>query len=43
MPFARFNYSGWQKKHGYQSDDQKNGQLFDMKNDPGQRHNLIEK
>ncbi len=39
----RFNYSGWQKKYGYQNDDHKKGQLFDMKNDPEQRHNLIEK
>lgn len=39
----RFNYGAWQKKHGYVSDDNVKGQLFDMKNDAGQRHNLIEK
>jgi arylsulfatase A len=38
----RFNYSDWQKKHGYVSDDNDKGQLFDMKNDSGQRKNLIE-
>jgi len=38
----RFNYGVWQKKHGYQSDDNVKGQLFDMKNDSGQRKNLIE-
>lgn len=38
----RFNYSDWQKKYGYVSDDNVKGQLFDMKNDKGQRKNLIE-
>jgi arylsulfatase A len=40
---ARYNYSDWQKKHGYQKDDNEKGQLFDMTKDSGQRHNLIEK
>jgi arylsulfatase A len=40
---ARFNYANWQQKHGYQSDDNEKGQLFDMKNDSEQRFNLIEK
>lgn len=40
---ARFNYENWQKKHGYQTDDNEKGQLFDMQNDSGQRFNLIEK
>jgi arylsulfatase A len=39
----RFNYSDWQKKHGYVSDDNDKGQLFDMAGDRGQRHNLIGK
>lgn len=39
----RFNYAGWQKKHGYKADDHVKGQLFDMKNDKEQRYNLIEK
>ncbi len=39
----RFNYSQWQKKHGYVYDDNVKGQLFNMKNDSGQRKNLIEK
>ena len=39
----RFNYSAWQKKYGYLNDDHGNGQLFNMKNDSGQRINLIEK
>ncbi len=39
----RFNYSDWQKRHGYVSDDNVKGQLFDMASDSGQRHNLIEK
>jgi arylsulfatase A len=43
LRMARFNYSDWQKKHGYQVDDNEKGQLFNMKNDSGQRSNLIEK
>ncbi|WNC68206.1 arylsulfatase [Thalassotalea nanhaiensis] len=39
----RFNYSAWQKKHGYVTDDNDKGQLFDMKSDAGQRNNIIEK
>lgn len=39
----RFNYAQWQKKHGYQDDDNALGQLFDMKNDSAQRTNLINK
>jgi len=38
----RFSYRAWQKKHGYVYDDNVKGQLFDMKNDSGQRKNLIE-
>ncbi|MEC4726467.1 arylsulfatase [Shewanella sp. D64] len=39
----RFNYADWQKRHGYRTDDNEKGQLFDIKNDRGQRHNVIEK
>ncbi|WP_217896163.1 hypothetical protein [Pseudoalteromonas sp. A601] len=31
------------KKHGYKTDVNKKGQLFDMQDDSGQRFNLIEK
>lgn len=33
----------WQTKHGYHNDDNVKGQLFNMKNDPEQRNNLIDK
>ncbi|MEP4889927.1 MAG: arylsulfatase [Aliiglaciecola sp.] len=39
---ARFNYANWQRKYGYQTDDNKKGQLFDMQKDPEQRFNLID-
>lgn len=39
----RFNYADWQKRHGYVSDDNAKGQLFDMANDSSQRFNIIEK
>ena len=38
----RFNYRCWQNKHGYVPDDNVKGQLFNMKNDSGQRKNLID-
>jgi arylsulfatase A len=40
---AKFNYPTWLEKHGYESDDYGKGQLFDMKNDKEQHHNLIDK
>ncbi len=41
MRMKRFNYSNWQEKHDYVHDDNVKGQLFDMKNDSGQRKNII--
>jgi arylsulfatase A len=35
-------HKAWETKHGYQSDEDARGQLFDMKSDVGQRSNLIE-
>jgi arylsulfatase A len=32
----------WEVRHGYRDDTNAAGQLFDMQNDIGQRHNLIE-
>ena len=32
----------WEIRHGYQSDEDPRGQLFEIKNDIGQRHNVIE-
>lgn len=31
----------WEEKYGYKSDDNKAGQLFNMKKDRGQKHNVI--
>lgn len=35
--------STWEKKYGYTQDKNENGQLFNIKEDVGQKHNLIEK
>ena len=35
--------SGWEKKHGYEIDEEQPVELYNLKNDIGQRHNIAEK
>ena len=35
--------SGWERKHGYEIDDEQPAELYNLKNDIGQRQNIAEK